>query len=580
MSKEFSITGNKVIMNLSEKYHNTAEDILSSEGFNKLVYSYIRNNKKDSTHIYTYLEKFFRNSDVEVLSSELCDIIKFLNIMSIEEISSKINKYHDLYPERKHLLQIIEEFYDYWRRLERYTIVEQKADAEGIEVVNFLSANNLLKSLVLDTYRRVEYALTGSFPKVYRQVQAGANAGLVVKKLNYNIPKEYELVKNISMITKIMIETPYITYTKSNKRDGFFKEVKENPFIGANIKPEHFYCYPAKVGDNLIYIYFHRDLLTHGIATSNLFELASEEEVKNKKPDAIYLFGVKDQDCDKHVFYIDEKNDLLVGYVNYSDRVDYFGYLKKMSLTLNNIINMRRGFLPIHGAGVNVVLQNGKSFNIVIVGDSGAGKSESIEAFRSLAKDYIREMTVIFDDMGSFRIENGEVIAYGTEIGAFVRLDDLEAGYAFKQIDRSIFMNADKINSRLIMPVSTYAQIMEGYRVDLFFYADNYTEVKENDHSFNVINNKEDAIDIFKTGARVAKGTTTEQGLVKTYFANPFGPFQKQEECDPLLEKFFSKLYENKIPVGTLRTQLSIEGMEFEGPKFAAIELFERIKIL
>lgn len=580
MSKEFSITGNKVIMNLSQAYYNTSEDILSSEGFTSLVKSYISYNKKESTHIYAYLEKFFRNSNVDVLTNELCDIIKFLNIMSIEEVSSKINKYHDLYLEKKHMLQIIEDLYDYWRRLERYTIVEQKADAEGIEVVNFLSANNVFKALVLEAYRRAEYALTGEFPKVYRQVQAGANAGLVVQKFPYGLPEEYDLVKDVPIITKIMIETPYITYTKSNKRDGIFKEVEKNPFEGIKIRPEHFYCYPAKVGDNLIYIYFHRDLLTHGIATSNLFEIASEEEIKTKKPDAIYLFGAKDDPEDRHVFYVDEDNDLLVGYVNYSDQVDYFGYLKKMTLTLNNIINIRRGFLPIHGAGVNVVLQNGKSANIVILGDSGAGKSESIEAFRSLAKDYIREMTVIFDDMGSFRIEDGEVIAYGTEIGAFVRLDDLEAGYAFKQIDRSIFMNADKVNARLIMPVSTYDQIMKGYKVDFFLYADNYSVVLDKESSYNVLEDKKDALRIFKRGARYAKGTTTETGLVQTYFANPFGPVQKQEECDELLDKFFDKLYENEISVGTLRTQLAIDGMQFDGPRNAAIELFEKIKSL
>src|SRR5699024_470983 len=199
--------------------------------------------------------------------------------------------------------------------------------------------------------------------------------------------------------------------------------------------------------------------------------------------------------------------------------------------------NIRRGFIPIHGAGVNIVLQNGKSANIVILGDSGAGKSESIEAFRSLAKDYIKEMTVIFDDMGSFRIENGEVMAYGTEIGAFVRLDDLEAGYAFKQIDRSIFMNADKVNARLIMPVSTYDQIMKGYKVDFFLYADNYSVVLDGEKSFNLLESKDDALRVFKRGGRYAKGTTTETGLVQTYFANPFGPVQKQKECDILLDK-------------------------------------------
>ena len=241
---------------------------------------------------------------------------------------------------------------------------------------------------------------------------------------------------------------------------------------------------------------------------------------------------------------------------------------------------MKKGYLPIHGAGVNVVLQNGKTANIVILGDSGAGKSESIEAFRSLAKEYIRDMTVIFDDMGSFRIKNGEVAAYGTEIGAFVRLDDLDSGYAFKQIDRSIFMNPDKVNARLIMPVADHKQIMEGYKVDFFLYANNYDRLNPDDKSISLFDNKKEAIKTFKAGARMAKGTTTEEGLVKSYFANPFGPFQKQEMCDDLIETYFDKLFKGNIKVGTIRTQLAIDNMESEGPKKSARELFEIIKSL
>lgn len=581
MTKEFVISGNKAIMNFSQKYYDTSEALLNSDSFDTLVRCYISDNKANSTHIYTYLEKFFRASNIDSLTNELSDIIRFLNIMTIEEISSKINKYHDLYLEKEQLLTVIEGLYDFWRRMERYTIVEQKAESQGIEIVNFLEANNVLKSLILKAYRKVEVSISGEAPRVYRQVQAGSNAGLVVRKFKMDLPEEYAIVKDIPFITKVMVETPFITYTKSNKRSGFFKEVSENPFDKAKLNPEEFYCFPAKVGDNLIFIYFHIDLMTHGISTSNLFELATEEELKTRKPDAIYLFGTKEGEPVKDVFYIDEKNDLLVGYVNYADRIDYFGYLKKMCLTLNNLISIKRGYLPIHGAGVNIVLKNGKSANVVILGDSGAGKSESIEAFRSLAKEYIRDMTVIFDDMGSFRLtENGEVYAYGTEIGAFVRLDDLEAGYAFKQIDRSIFMNPDRINARLIMPVSSYDQIMAGYKVDFFLYADNYTELTKEDAAIGLLESEEEAIKIFKKGARLAKGTTTEVGLVETYFANPFGPVQKQEECDKLLDQYFDILYKNGVFVGVLKTQLGIENMETEGPKRAAIELFNKIKEL
>lgn len=578
MSKEFSITGNKAILNLSEQFFKDVNELLSSDSFLELTRSFINYHKEESSRVYTYIEQFFINSSVDSLSREVVDILKLLTVMDIDEISSKINKYHNLNKEKDGLLKVVEEFYNYWRNLERYSIIEQKEDSRGVGVVNFVEINENLKSMILQAYRRIEMSILGEWPKVYRQVPAAADASIMIRYFDKDFPKIYEDLNQIPFITKVMIETPYITYTKSNKRDGIFEEVYENPIFDTDINYKHFFCYPAKVGDNLIYIYFHRDLLTHGVSASNLFELADVKEVEERTPDAIYIYGPKDKGDRKNSFYYDEENKLYVGYIAYCDEIDYFGYLKKMVLTLNNVINIKKGYLPIHGAGLSIVLQNNKTVNIVILGDSGAGKSESIEAFRSLAKDYIKEMTIVFDDMGSFRIKDGKVYAYGTEIGAFVRLDDLDAGYAFKQIDRSIFMNPDKVNSRLIMPVASFDEINKGYEVDFFLYADNYSAVLDEESSIEIFDEKKEALRIFKRGGRLAKGTTTETGLVQTYFANPFGPVQKREECDKLLDQYFETLFENNVKVGTIRTQLGLENMQFEGPKAAAIELFELIK--
>ena len=578
MSKEFSITGNKAILNLSEQFFNDVNELLNSESFLDLTKCFINYHKKDSTRVYAYIEQFFINSSVDSLARELTDILKLLTVMNIDEVSSKINKYHNLNKEKDGLLKIVEEFYNYWRNLERYSIIKQNENSRGVGVVNFVEINEKLKNMILQAYRRIEMSILGEWPKVYRQVPAAADASIMIRQFNKNYPEIYKDLNKIPFITQVMIETPYITYTKSNKRDGVFEEVYENPILNTNINYPHFFCYPAKVGDNLIFIYFHRDLLTHGVSASNLFELADVKEIEEKTPDAIYIYGPKDEGERKNSFYYDKENKLYVGYIAYSDKIDYFGYLKKMVLTLNNVINIKKEYLPIHGAGLSVVLQNNKTVNIVILGDSGAGKSESIEAFRSLAKDYIKEMTIVFDDMGSFRIKNNKVYAYGTEIGAFVRLDDLDAGYAFKQIDRSIFMNPDKVNSRLIMPVASFDEINLGYEVDFFLYADNYSAVLDGCDSIEIFDKKDEALRVFKRGARLAKGTTTETGLVQTYFANPFGPVQKREECDKLLDKYFDNLFENKVKVGTIKTQLGLNNMQFEGPRSAAIELFELIK--
>ena len=164
-----------------------------------------------------------------------------------------------------------------------------------------------------------------------------------------------------------------------------------------------------------------------------------------------------------------------------------------MSLTLHNLRMIDKGYLPIHGAMVNIVLNNGKTANVVIMGDSGAGKSESIEAFRALSEDYISEMTVIFDDMGTFKIKNDKIYGYGTEIGAFVRLDDLDAGYSFKELDWSVFMNPDKVNARIVIPITEYKDVVAKHDVDMFLYANNY---EEDGDSLSFFDNVDDALKV------------------------------------------------------------------------------------
>jgi ABC-type phosphate/phosphonate transport system ATPase subunit len=76
--------------------------------------------------------------------------------------------------------------------------------------------------------------------------------------------------------------------------------------------------------------------------------------------------------------------------------VDYFGYFKKMILTIHNVIVMRNGMLPVHGAMCRIELKDGSLANVVIIGDSGAGKSESLEAFRVMADEHLKAMTIIY----------------------------------------------------------------------------------------------------------------------------------------------------------------------------------------
>ena len=579
MKKEFSISNDKVLINFSAKYCTNYETLLDCEGFRRVLDVYLKNAERKRTLSYRYLTEKLGTKDIYKIRRELTKLFKWLTIMDAKEIVEVENSYEELFVDKQQFIKVIEDLYLYWRRMEKYTIIQTDKIRQGLAAMNFTDANTAFTKLILKLYRKVEENILGVSPQVFRQIPAGGNCSIMINRVLWPIPSEYEVLEEINFIDSILIEAPFITYPKKNTRNGIFTEIKENPLKYTHMNKEHWFCYPAKVGELLAYVYFHRDFMEHGITLCNLFEMARVDECRGRKPDMIYVFGAKDEQEElKTVFYDDKDNDIMLGYVNYSDEIDYFGYMKKMLLTLHNLIMIKRGYLPIHGAMVNIEMVNGKSANVVIMGDSGAGKSESLEALRTLGEGQISDMITIFDDMGTFKEVDGEIYGFGTEIGAFVRLDDLEQGYAFREIDRSIFMNPDKINARLVMPVAPYSEIMKGYKVDLFLYANNYTKVENGDKRIEYFADEEEAKKVFKAGARMAKGTTTEVGLVESYFANPFGPTQKQEETNLIIDKCFAKLFEKNVKVGQIKTCLGVKVEEKDGPRKAALELFEIIK--
>ncbi len=575
MLHEFTLSRGRVMINFTLKYCDTKQKLLNSYGFRRVVESFIKQVlKKDEVVIYDFYIDHFGNEDD--LVNSFIEVLKLLTVFEVGEVVAVDNKYSKFFEDKDLFIEVTELLFAYWKKLERYTIVRNNRLGEGLQNVRFIQANDMFNELILSTGRRIQTTVNGHETRIFRQSVAGANAGLTLNDVSWNCPMEYKGLASIPFISTVVFQPPYISYTKRNTRDGIFQEHDQNPLENIVLNEDDWFVFPVKVGHKLTFVYFHKDFMVHGIGLSNLFELATENEYIGKKPEMIYVFGYPDGHEEKRTFYYkDEKNDILIGYANYCDDIDYFGYMKKMLLTLHNVKQIEDKCLPIHGAMVNIVLRNGTESNIIIMGDSGAGKSESLEAFRTLNENYIRHMRVIFDDMGYLKKEeDGSIKAYGTEIGAFVRVDDLDPAYAFAQLDRGVYTNMDKVNARVTIPISTYEIISRGYPVDYFLYANNYNEA---DKKILIYDDLDKAINIFEDGARKAKGTTTEKGLVKSYFANPFGPVQERKATEKLVRSYFKDMKDAGVLIGEIHTSLAIDGRAKDGPREAAEELFTLI---
>jgi len=566
MHEAFYMARRTCLINYTKEYIKKPKDLLTSDSFSTFLDTFLTRMIDEYPEIYAWLKM---DLSYDQLKEEIVKILKLLTILELDEID------HPYLGNIEYLKLVIEIGYNFWREQQRYSYIYTRNDS-GLQLVNFLEADEAFNRLILTFYRDIEEKVQGYTNNVYRQLRAGTDASFVLLDYQWNVPGEYSDLIGIPFVNKMMLRTPLILHPASNKRSNVFVETEKNPMHDFNKGNDEWLCYPCKVGTLIFQCYFHRDFTSGMIAMSNLFQLATDEEIMNNKPDCIMLFGVKDNTKDT-IYYHDEKNSIWVGKVSDHDAIEYFGYVKKMMLTLYNLACMEKCWLPIHGAMINLYLKDGTKKGIVLMGDSGAGKSETIEAMTGISKGEIIREEIIFDDMGSFHIdENGEVVAQGSEIGAFVRLDDLDKGTAYKDLDRSIFFNPEASNSRVVIPASTHETIIKNHHVDMFLYANNYTDKR----GVRMVETLEEAKPIFVEGKRFALGTTQEKGLSTTFFANPFGPMQEQDLCNPIIDEVFEALFKNNIPIGEIFTCLGLPDKGNDGIVDSAKVLLGIIKEL
>jgi hypothetical protein len=577
--RNFDLTGDQVVMHTEGTVCQTAPELTASNAFKRVVSLYLKELKSHGSPLLDCFDD----------SLEPIQIIAFLKALAdspLEEAAKILPKYSKYLSRRQALHDFVEGLYDFWRKFDRFLVSHSELGQEPQDVRPYRTFNltaERLNDLIRALYRDICENITGSHPRVYRQLAAGCDVSLIAVKKDTNLTGAYKkILQDIPIIRQVLINPPLIIDPPTNTRTGQFEKVEKNPLEGLKLETEKYLCYPAQVGSLVIFVYFHERFMGLGCSLANLFELAGDEQLA-KGPDAVYVFGIPPKALEHFggfptVFYDDPKNEILTAAVGLEDRFGYFGYLKKMILTLHNILMMKKGRMPYHGAMTHIALKNGATANVLIIGDTATGKSESLEAFRNVGKDHIRQLRIIADDMGAIEISRtGKLLGYGTEIGAFIRLDDLKKGYAFDQLDRAVIMSPQKVNARVVVPVTTLEEVLRGYPIDFLLYANNYEEVDKERPIIEKFDSAEEALKVFREGAAMAKGTTSATGLGHSYFANIFGAPQYKHLHEKLAVKVFQLAFRSGVFVGQIRTRLGIPGYEAKGPEEAAKFLFDLI---
>lgn len=564
--------------------------IIKSSLFKKLIKTFINELEVKKSYLLKTLEPF-QNEKKEFNENAFIDFVYLLNINSLDEIIRSgyfdIQFTHEEYSQL--FLGFLEGFYNYWRSIQRFMIKTDKYDvdesAKRSKAYSLASNNDAFKKMVLDLYRNIHFNVTGKSVSIYRQLPSGAQVAFLADRFEFDrgVKSKNDSLYKVPYVWEAIFEPPVIFYTQSSKREGIFPVKEKRILQKFYLDRDEWFAIPMKVGRLLSIVYVQKEYLALGAGLFNLFEMATPEEFTKEKPDAVVFFGLDESifEDDEKLGFVAKEDDVYYGLIPNNPQIDYFGYMKKMMLTLHNIIQIEKKALPVHGAFAKIRVGGKKSANIMLIGDSGAGKSETLEAINKLPKELACDFDILIDDMGSLHFnKEGKLMAIGTEIGAFVRLDDLQPGYAYSTMDRSIFMNPNIVNARVIVPQMSYEEISKSTRVDFVFYINNYEEISELTPAIELFEDLDEAYAVFSEGKRMAKGTTGEVGLTTTYFANPFGAVQLKEEHEKIARKTFEKMKETGVQIGMIRTQLGIPGYEQDGPFLAAQALIQFIEEL
>ena len=579
---DYKIFARKVIIYTKWKVCEDADELLASPLFLELLRRFCEQLTETNSYLLDVFTKRSVQADtVNLLARTLQHLAKLPADAVIKLVDGSETFMHNT----ALFTDFIEQLYNYWRSYDRFILCNSEGDTlDKRPYRTFNLTIEKLTNLIRGVYRDIEENITDTHPRIYRQTTAAAEIAAISLPRRLKLPDYLsERLDKIAVIRQILINPPLIMNPPMNKRTGRFVKVDSNPLAAIDFDSEEWLCYPAKVGQLIILIYFHATFFELGFALCNLFELAEDAELQSA-PDGVYAFGVPEGALDHladfpTVFYEEPQSGMLIAAASRGDAFGYFGYLKKMVLTMHNVKMMRAGTLPFHGAFVKILLDNDNEKNILIIGDTGAGKSETLEALRTFGSHDLKGMFIIADDMGSIALDqNNTLHGFGTETGAFLRLDDLQPGYAFGQIDRSIIMSPSQTNARITMPVTTIDMVTRGHRVDMILYANNFEQVDDDHPIIERLEKVEQAFNVFREGTVMSKGTTTSTGIVHSYFANIFGPPQYKKLHDEIALKYFNAFFDQGIFVGQIRTRLGITGYEAQGPEMAARALLDSMR--
>ena len=265
INEKYRFYDKQVVIKSNKGICQDSEELIKSELFRKVLQKYLKYLKKKDSPLLVIFKDISESIQEEFILNSFLLLCKDSSIGEV----SKTNSQFELLLRDSYLFhQFVERLYDFWRDYERFLIKYDLEEDEGVKSYKkpyraFNQTIEQLNHLVRKTYRNICENITGDHPRIYRQVPAGCQVGLITTSIDYQLPSVYKrVVRDIPLITQILIEPPLIIDPLMNKRAGQFRKVYTNPLENVKINPRDWLCFPARVGALIIYFYFYNKFIS------------------------------------------------------------------------------------------------------------------------------------------------------------------------------------------------------------------------------------------------------------------------------------------------------------------------------
>lgn len=297
-----------------------------------------------------------------------------------------------------------------------------------------------------------------------------------------------------------------------------------------NLNPKDYVFKMIQIGPSKVLTITHRSYSHYLAEELRLFPQfeVKPKDLKNLRPDCVSFLGIppKVMGEDFRIGYFMDKYDdgtqIPVSWVDRESITDYMGYLKKPILTVANEKMKEKEITPIHGGAFTVIFKNGLRKTVILGGDSGTGKSETLIAMvEQIMKgigvaEEVESVELLAGDMlCAMKGDDKEMYMLGTEQGDFMRMTDISANWKERRqdlVNTGSKTNLDSdTNPRITVgDICNPTQFLVPVRFNMFLNISNY-EVPPGQSSFRETKNPKNLMQEYLRGYRGEKGTSGDQ---------------------------------------------------------------------